>query len=45
MKRTILAFLAIACVAFSLVSCSTLKPFTQADFDYITGHSTTSQGK
>jgi hypothetical protein len=45
MKRAILAFLAIACVSFSIVSCSTLKPFTQDDFDQITGRPTTSQGK
>jgi len=45
MKRAILAFLAIACVSFSILSCGTLKPFTQSDLDQIGGRPTTSQGK
>jgi hypothetical protein len=45
MKRAIFSFLAIAFVSFSIMSCTTLKPFDQADFDQITGHQTSGQGK
>jgi hypothetical protein len=45
MKRSIISVFAIALVALSLASCLTLKPFTQAELDQISGHRTSSQGK
>jgi hypothetical protein len=45
MKRTILAFLAIALVSFSIASCTTLKPFTQAELDQISGFPSSGQGR
>ena len=40
MKRTILSFIAITLVAFSLAGCTTLKSFSQAELDQISGFPT-----
>jgi outer membrane protein assembly factor BamE (lipoprotein component of BamABCDE complex) len=45
MKRTALALLAIALVSFSIAGCTTLKPFTQAELDQISGFPASSQGR
>ena len=45
MKRTILALIAVALVSVSFMSCASLKPFTQAELDTISGFPTSSQGK
>jgi len=45
MKQSIVSVLAIALIALSLAGCLTLKPFSQAELDQISGHRTSSQGK
>jgi outer membrane protein assembly factor BamE (lipoprotein component of BamABCDE complex) len=45
MKRTALAFVAIALVCFSLAGCSTLKPFSQEQLDQISGFPGTVQAE
>jgi hypothetical protein len=45
MKRSVISVLVIAVVALSLAGCLTLKPFTQAELDQISGFRASSQGK
>lgn len=45
MKRSILALIAVALVSLSFVSCTSLKPFSQAELDQISGFPTSHQAK